>query len=62
MLAANKTDWKIKVRLTRLWKSINSTTGDFKGYNMILLDDDVSISSFNTPTYMHSIFFKQHDF
>ncbi|XP_063946048.1 replication protein A 70 kDa DNA-binding subunit B-like [Daucus carota subsp. sativus] len=40
MLTSNKTDWKIKVRMTRLWKSINSKTGDFKGYNMILLDDD----------------------
>ncbi|WOG82879.1 hypothetical protein DCAR_0102048 [Daucus carota subsp. sativus] len=39
-LTCNKTSWTIKVRLTRLWKSINAITGDFKGYNMILLDDD----------------------
>ncbi|KAK1359777.1 hypothetical protein POM88_044251 [Heracleum sosnowskyi] len=39
-LANKKTNSKIKVRLTILWKSINGTTGDFKGYNMILLDDD----------------------
>lgn len=41
-LTSNRTNWKIKVRLTRLWKSINTSTDTFKGYNMILLDDDVS--------------------
>ncbi|XP_017228967.2 uncharacterized protein LOC108204162 [Daucus carota subsp. sativus] len=39
-LTSNRTNWKIKVRLTRLWKSINTSTDTFKGYNMILLDDD----------------------
>ncbi|XP_074354066.1 uncharacterized protein LOC141692985 [Apium graveolens] len=36
----NKTSWRIKVRLTRMWPGFNDTTGDFKGLNLIFLDDD----------------------
>ena len=42
-LANNKTNWKVKVRLTRIWSGFDKNTGNFKGYNMILLDDDVRI-------------------
>ncbi|XP_074373644.1 uncharacterized protein LOC141713993 [Apium graveolens] len=39
-LTTDKTSWRIKVRLTRLWPGFNGTTGDFKGLNLIFLDDD----------------------
>lgn len=57
-LSKDKTNWKIKVRLTRLWPGINSSTGEFKGLNMILLDDDVSyliLLFVLTHTFMYTI-------
>ncbi|KAK1355407.1 hypothetical protein POM88_048663 [Heracleum sosnowskyi] len=45
-LTNNKTNWSIKVRLTRLWNSHNVQTGNFKGYNMIFLDDDSHIHAY----------------
>ncbi|KAL8096027.1 hypothetical protein AgCh_037114 [Apium graveolens] len=39
-LTIDKTSWRIKVRLTRMWPGFNDTTGDFKGLNLIFLDDD----------------------
>lgn len=44
-LDTSKTTWRIKVRLTRMWPSVSSTSdanNGLKGYNLILLDDDVS--------------------
>lgn len=34
-------DWKIKVRLIRLWRGATKTGEQFKGFNMILLDNKV---------------------
>ena len=45
MLDTSRTTWKIKVRLTRMWPSVSSTSdanNGLKGYNFIFLDDDVS--------------------
>ena len=43
-LDTSRTNWKIKVRVTRMWPSVSSkseTNNSLKGYNLILLDDDV---------------------
>lgn len=45
-LDTSRTNWKIKVRVTRMWPSVASQSGGkdaLKGYNLILLDDDVSL-------------------
>lgn len=45
-LDTSRTNWKIKVRVTRMWASVASQSGGkdaLKGYNLILLDDDVSL-------------------
>ncbi|XP_074350056.1 replication protein A 70 kDa DNA-binding subunit C-like [Apium graveolens] len=34
------TNWKIKVRVTRIWANMSLETNSLKGYNLILLDDD----------------------
>ncbi|XP_074373918.1 replication protein A 70 kDa DNA-binding subunit B-like [Apium graveolens] len=39
-LTTDKTSWRIKVRLTRMWPGFNGTMGDFKGLNLTFLDDD----------------------
>ena len=41
-LEKSRTDWRIKVRVTRLWPTSNAESGVVKGFNLILLDDDVS--------------------
>lgn len=43
VLAHNKTNWRIKIRLTRMWPGFDRVSGQFRGYNMILVDDDVSL-------------------
>ncbi|KAL8114949.1 hypothetical protein AgCh_021681 [Apium graveolens] len=35
------TNWKIKVRVTRMWANMTLETNSLKGYNLILLDDNV---------------------
>ena len=35
-------NWKIKVRLTKLWPTIVADAIAVRGYNMIFLDEDVS--------------------
>ncbi|KAL1811278.1 hypothetical protein ACET3Z_021343 [Daucus carota] len=35
-------DWKVKVRISRNWKSVQKATGELRGYNMILVDDQAS--------------------
>ncbi|KAL1802631.1 hypothetical protein ACET3Z_031278 [Daucus carota] len=42
-LEKSRTDWKIKVRVTRLWPTSNAESGVVKGFNLILLDDDVNV-------------------
>lgn len=42
-LDQSTTNWKIKARVTRMWTSVSSENGSVKGYNVILLDDDVSL-------------------
>lgn len=40
-----KTDWKVRVRVSRLWLSM-ANNGDFlQGCNLILLDKEVSTST-----------------
>lgn len=34
-------DYKIKVRLIRLWRGMTNTGEDFKGFNIMLLDSKV---------------------
>ncbi|KAL1815735.1 hypothetical protein ACET3Z_018309 [Daucus carota] len=35
-------DWKVKVRISRKWNSVHKATGELRGYNMILVDDQAS--------------------
>lgn len=39
---ASKIKWKIRVRAQALWKGITRKTKEFRGLNMILVDDSVS--------------------
>lgn len=45
-LDTSRTSWRIKVRVTRMWPSLSSGSNGSNtlyGYNLILLDDDVSL-------------------
>ncbi|KAK1384319.1 hypothetical protein POM88_022054 [Heracleum sosnowskyi] len=51
----SRTNWRIKVLVTRMWPSLSSskdTQGGLKGYNMILLDDD--------NTHMHAFVYPEN--
>lgn len=37
-LDKSSTEWKIKVRVTRMWPAISNETSVCKGYNLILID------------------------
>ncbi|XP_074351530.1 uncharacterized protein LOC141690648 [Apium graveolens] len=41
-LQKNRTTWRLKVRVTRIWQTISSENGSVRGYNLILMDDDNS--------------------
>ncbi|KAL1823760.1 hypothetical protein ACET3Z_010538 [Daucus carota] len=41
-LDKSRSNWRIKARLTRFWKTFSPETSTIKGYNLILLDDDNS--------------------
>lgn len=34
-------NWKVKVRISRKWESIQKNTTNVKGWNIILVDDQV---------------------
>lgn len=41
----SRTTWRIKVRVTRMWSSVSNGSNGYdglRGYNLILLDDNVS--------------------
>ncbi|KAL8132596.1 replication protein A 70 kDa DNA-binding subunit B-like [Apium graveolens] len=40
ILDYSTTDWKIKVRVTRMWAAKSNKTSVCKRYNLILIDDD----------------------
>ncbi|KAL1826476.1 hypothetical protein ACET3Z_004888 [Daucus carota] len=37
-IGTERSEWSISVRVQALWKSINRTTNEFRGYNMVLTD------------------------
>lgn len=43
-LDTSKTTWSVKVRISRMWASVSNSSGTeiLKGYNLILLDENVS--------------------
>lgn len=43
-LKKDKFDWKIKVRILRLWRGISRTGEVFKGFNVLLLDSKVKVT------------------
>ena len=49
-LNGNKENWKIKVRVTRLWDDYNLKNGDFMSLNMVLLDEQVRCTYNHTST------------
>lgn len=46
------TDWCIRVRAQSIWKGINLKTNEFRGLNVVFLDDTVRILC---RAYLHSI-------
>lgn len=44
-LEKGRTDSRIKVRVTRMCSTVSADSGTTKGYNLILLDDDVSTTN-----------------
>ena len=46
-LTTNMTNWRIKIRVTRIWPGFDRSTCQCKEYSMILLDDDVTILNIN---------------
>ena len=42
-LEKSRNNWRIKARVTRFWPTFSPETSTVKGYNMILLDDDVGL-------------------
>ena len=44
MLDTTRTNWRVKVRITRMWSSVmGNGNNTVTGHNAILLDDDVSL-------------------
>lgn len=41
-LDESSTDWCIHVRAQAIWKGVNKKTKEFRGYNIISIDDSVS--------------------
>ncbi|KAL1815600.1 hypothetical protein ACET3Z_018174 [Daucus carota] len=49
-----RTSWRIEVRVKRMWPSLSSGSNGsdgFKGYNLILLDDDYRHENADAPTF-----------
>ena len=45
------TEWSVIVRAQSIWDGINRTTLEFRGLNVILIDDEVSIPPFLSVLY-----------
>lgn len=41
ILEKSISNYRIKVRVTRMWATVSPDSGITKGFNLILLDDDV---------------------
>lgn len=41
-LQTEKTEWTIRVRAQSIWEGVNRKTNEFKGLNLILIDDSVT--------------------
>ncbi|XP_074328297.1 uncharacterized protein LOC141666203 [Apium graveolens] len=41
-LQKNRSTWRLKVRVTRIWETLSPKNGSVRDYNLILLDDDNS--------------------
>ena len=51
-LRVETTEWTLRVRAQTVWKSINRQTNEFKGVNVIFMDDSVIASNLiSSPTY-----------
>lgn len=49
-LSPSKIKWNIRVRIQALWKGITRDTNEFRGINLILVDDSVSV------IYLYTLF------
>ena len=47
-LHTERTGWTLRVRAQALWKSINRQTKEFRGLNVIFIDDSVTDVLFNS--------------
>ena len=46
-ITEDRTDWNLRVRVLKIWDSYSSKAGkEFKGKNLLLLDDKVSLILF----------------
>lgn len=44
--------WHLKVRIVRFWRGVSKTGEEFKGFNILLLDDKVCVKKdFQTFSY-----------
>ena len=41
----HKENWKVKIRISRMWNAINSKNNDIISLDMILIDEQVYFSS-----------------
>ena len=51
-LHTDKTEWTIRARAQSIWEGINRTTNEFKGLNVMLIDDSVT-TEYNIYLYPH---------
>jgi hypothetical protein len=55
-LSTKQQSWCVKVKVMRLWESINNTTGELMSFDMILMDEKVNLFSiflYNSVSGIH---------
>lgn len=48
--------WNIRVRAQFIWKGVNAQTGEFRGYNILFVDDSVRTKCFLLQLLLYFIF------
>jgi hypothetical protein len=51
-------DWKVRIRISRMWDAVNSNNNEFISLDMILIDEQVcfSFKNFNMIVWSYMIF------
>lgn len=50
-LKTEKSEWSICVRAQSIWKGINMKTNEFRGFNIIFIDEEVRIMTLQFLIY-----------